>query len=102
MSGRPAGRAGTPAAVFFPGGRPAPQMPFGLIARQDGPHLRKEAGADPPQPTGDVLVYRRFAIAERGGGRADGGAVLHDVLSQQDGPPLRIASHTTHPSPMPF
>ena len=83
--------------VFFPRGRAAAQMPLGLVAGQHRPHLRVQAGADRPQPEGDVLVYRRLAAPEGGGRRADGRAVLNDVLPQQDGPPDRIAFHHTTP-----
>ena len=44
-------------------------------------------------------MYRRLAVTEGGGRCPDGGAVLYDVLPQQDGPLDGIAFHAIHPSP---
>lgn len=85
--------------VFFPGGRPAPQMPLGLVHVQHCPDLPIQNRVALGQALLQVLMDRGFGNPELPGSGADGPPGLDHVHSQLLGPILhgtlhRLPSHT--------
>ena len=53
-----------PSQIFFPCGKSAPYVPFGLIYLQHLPHRAGKVGIELFHPVGNVLVYRGLAYAK--------------------------------------
>ena len=81
--------------VFFPGGDPAADVAFGLVAVEDLLDLYIQRAVALRQPLRQVLVYGGFAQAEVLGGGADRRFVLYDVKSQVFGPVFQIVFDNT-------
>ena len=82
--------------VFSLCGKAAADVPLGLVALQQAPHLGVEGPVHGGQPLGEVLVDRRFADAEAGGRRADGAVVFNDIGGQVAGALLDAAADGNH------
>jgi hypothetical protein len=84
--------------VFSPRGKPAADMPLGLVEVEQLSDLGIESRAAGRQTLGEILVHRGLADAEFRGRGADGAFVLDDIRGQIAGAFLYTAvqSHHSH------
>ena len=73
------------AAVFFPRGDAAADMPLRLVDVQHGAYLVVQSRVEPPQPLRHVGMYRGFAHAELLCRFAHRRFVFHDIFAQLHG-----------------
>jgi len=72
--------------IFFPGSKPAADMPLGFIYIKHLPGLRGKGRIDIEKPFCHILVYRGFTDAKALSRLPHSGVVLYNIIGNADGP----------------